>query len=80
MKNSDNLIVQTQTMKKTVENKLKNQKVYLEDKYWRNLGINNFFNGLNNSENKNIKKIKSFQFQIQRKSIDLFLSFSILSI
>ena len=55
LKNSDNLIVQTQTMKKTVENKLKNQKVYVEDKYWRNLGINNFFKGLNNLENKNIK-------------------------
>ena len=55
LKNSDNLIVQTQTMKKTVENKLKKQKVYVEDKYWRNLGINNFFNGLNNFENKNIK-------------------------
>ena len=58
LKNSDNLIVQTQTMKNTVESKLKKQKVNLEDKYWRSLGINNFFNGLNNSENKNIKKIK----------------------
>ena len=60
LKNSDNLIVQTQTMKKTVENKLKNHKVYVEDKYWRNLGINNFFNGLNNLENKNIKNKSLF--------------------
>ena len=56
LKNSDNLIVQTQTMKKTVENKLKNQKVFVEDKYWRNLRINNFFNGLN-PQNKDIKNI-----------------------
>ena len=59
LKNSDNLIVQTQTMKKIVQNKLKNQNVYIQDKFWRNLKINNFFNGLNNSANKNIKKIKS---------------------
>ena len=51
------MIVQTQTMKKIVEDNLKNQNVYLEDKYWRNLKINNFFNGLNNPENKNIKGI-----------------------
>ena len=77
LKNTDKLIVQTQTMKKIVEDNLKNQNVYLEDKYWRNLKINNFFNGLNNPENKNIKGIK---FQFYRKSIDLFLSISILSI
>lgn len=59
LKNNDNLIVQTQTMKKIVKYKFQNQNVYLEDKYWRNLEISNFFNGLNNSENKNIKEIKS---------------------
>ena len=46
-------------MKKIVEDNLKNQNVYLEDKYWRNLKINNFFNGLNNPENKNIKGIET---------------------
>ena len=58
LKNTDNLIVQTQTMKKIVEDNLKNQNVYLEDKFWRNLKINNFFNGLKNPENKNIKGIE----------------------
>ena len=57
LRNTDKLIVQTKTMKKIVEDNLKNPNVYLEDKYWRNLKINNFFNGLNNSENKNIKGI-----------------------
>ena len=45
-------------MKKIIEYKLKNQNVYLVDKYWRNLKINNFFSGLNNSENKIIKEFK----------------------
>ena len=57
LKNTDKLIVQTQTMKKIVEDNFKNQNVYLEDKYWRNLKINNFLVDLNNSENKNIKGI-----------------------
>ena len=43
-----NLAISFVMMIPTVWNNLKNQRVYLEDKYWRNLGVNNFFNGLNN--------------------------------
>ena len=72
LKNSDNLIVQTHTMKRIVKDKLKNQNVYLEDKYWRNLEISNFFNGLNNTKNKNIKEIKKPIFNLMESKFTFF--------
>jgi len=72
LKNTDNLIVQTRTMKKIIEYKLKNQNVYLVDKYWRNLKINNFFSGLNNSENKIIKEFKIPTFNLIEGQLTFF--------